>query len=400
GLLMAVGCATLPRRSAPPLSVTAGRPYGLSPTVRPVIDEQLLKSQAVEILRRARAAATDGTFDILALSGGGAGGAFGAGALVGLSRSGARPQFEIVTGVSAGALIAPFAFLGSAWDASLTEALDGARTGNLLERRTLDVLFQPSLYRGKPLARFVDQIIPDKMIDAVADEAAKGRILLVATTDLDKQAEVIWNIGTIARERDPASKKLFRRVLVASASVPGIFPPVLIHVFGDHTWFDEMHVDGGTTTPFFIAPEIAQILPSQFADLAGAHVYVLMNTQVVGSPETSAGRLGPLVARSFSTILMSMARTELELASAFAREHSMDLRLTAIPVDYPFGGLIDFTPFTMKALFEYGVRCGASGLLWTTPVDALQHAEKALARIAGKTTIGQTAPESVPCPAQ
>lgn len=398
---MVVGCATLPRKSAPPLSVTAGRPDGLSPTVRPVIDEQLLRSQAGEVLRRARDAATDGTFDILALSGGGAGGAFGAGALVGLSRRGARPQFEIVTGISAGALIAPFAFLGSAWDESLTEALDGARTGNLLKKRTLDVLFRPSLYRGKPLAKFVDQIIPDRMIDAIADEAAKGRILLVATTDLDKQAAVIWNMGTIARERGPASKNLFRRVLTASSSVPGIFPPVLIHVMEDHTWFDEMHVDGGTTMPFFIAPEIAQILPSQFADLAGANVYVLMNTQVGGSPETSPGRLGPLVARSFSTVLMSMARTELELASAFAREHAMNLKLTAIPMDYPFGGLIDFNPLTMDALFEYGVRCGTSGLLWTTPVDALHHAEKAVARIAEKTTtVGQTAPASVPCPAQ
>jgi hypothetical protein len=217
-------CATMPRKPALPMSLDPARPAGLPAEVRFMgLDGEWLVAASSDVLLRVRAAATDGTVDILALSGGGSGGAFGAGTLVGLSRRGERPQFEVVTGVSAGALIAPFAFLGSEWDAALTEALAGAGTDELLQRRTLDIFFRPSLYRGKPLADFVRRMASDALIDAVAREAARGRMLLVATTDLDKEATVIWNLGAIASWSGAESRTLFRDILTASASIPGIF---------------------------------------------------------------------------------------------------------------------------------------------------------------------------------
>lgn len=389
------GCVAIPRRPAPKY-FGAALPTGLAVQVRSAgLDDAQLAVASREVMKRVRAAATDGRINILALSGGGAGGAFGAGVLVGMTQRGDRPQFEIVTGVSAGAIIAPFAFLGSSWDAKLTEALAGTDTSRVLQRRTFDILFRPSLYRGKPLADFVQRVASDELIDAVAQETAKGRLLLVATTDLDKGSMIIWNMGAIALQQTAASRKLFRDVLLASTSIPAIFPPVLIHVEADGQSFDEMHVDGGTTVPFFIAPEVAYIVSGQIAGLAGTNLFVLMNTQLGEVPDTVPGRLGPMIERSFTAVLNSMARKELQVALAFAREHEMNSRVTSIPIDYPFGGSIDFKPADMRALFQYGEQCAQQGLVWTTPSEALRRAQTALGR-----SQKPPAPNDVPCPLQ
>jgi predicted acylesterase/phospholipase RssA len=391
-------CTAIPRKPAPWKFFGNARPGGLPAEVRSTgLDEGRVAAVSRDVMTRVRAAASDGTIDVLALSGGGAGGAFGAGVLVGMTHRGQRPQFEIVTGVSAGAIIAPFAFLGSSWDAKLTDALAGAETGRVLRRRFFDVLTRPSLYRGKPLADFVQRIASDALIDAVASESAKGRLLLVATTDLDKGATIVWNMGAIALQHTAASRKLFRDVLLASMSIPAIFPPVMIQVQSDEGAFDEMHVDGGTTVPFFVAPEVAHIVPGSIAGLAGTNLYVLMNTQLGEVPDTVPGRLGPIIERSFTAVLNSMARKELLVAVAFAREHEMDFRVTSIPIDYPFGGSIDFRPGDMRALFDYGERCAEQGAVWTTPAEALRRTDAALDAASSPRTKSMP-PGEIPCP--
>ncbi|HEX7679908.1 MAG TPA: patatin-like phospholipase family protein [Thermoanaerobaculia bacterium] len=350
-------------------------------------------------MKRLRATAPDGSLDLLALSGGGAGGAFGAGALAGLTRRGERPRFEIITGVSAGAFIATFAFAGPAWDGPLEEALTGTEMSRVLQRRTLDVFFRPSLYRGRPLARFIRHAVSEALLDAVAGEAAKGRLLLVATTDLDRQTMIIWNMSAIALDKSSAARELFRDIIVASASIPGIFPPVMIRIETDSGSFDEMHVDGGASVPFFVAPEVAHIVPGQIPGLSGANLYVLMNTQLGGVPDTVPERLGPVVARSFTAVLNYMSRKEVLLAAAFAHEHEMAFRVTSIPVDYPFAGSIDFQRENIRALYDYGERCAEAGLLWTTPEGELRHAQAAVGRLEsepGRTK--KTPAREVPCP--
>ncbi len=184
--------------------------------------------------------------DILALSGGGAGGAFGAGALVGLTDSGRRPQFTVVTGVSTGALIAPYAFLGAAWDREAHRRLchRGGRACVEVPGVGRPVRLEP--VPGAPLEQLVDSHLTDEMLRAIAREARKGRLLLVATTDVDSGAPVVWDLGSIAMNGGAEARARFREVLVASASVPGIFPPVVID--------RETHVDGGVTVPFFAHP--------------------------------------------------------------------------------------------------------------------------------------------------
>src|SRR5689334_14280174 len=202
-VVIVTGCAAIHREQAPETALDTTTPVGFQSVVRYANsysngDPRVIGSRFSEIFQRHRATSLDGPLNILALSGGGAGGAFGAGALVGLTQRGGRPQFDIVTGVSAGALIAPFAFLGSAWDAQLANAFSGARTEHLLDSRGIGPLLRPGIYGSESLVDLVDDFVTDELILAVAQQAEQGRLLLVATTDLDKEETVIWDMGRIA----------------------------------------------------------------------------------------------------------------------------------------------------------------------------------------------------------
>lgn len=295
---------------------------------------------------------------------------------MGWTRRGTRPQFHIVTGVSSGALIAPFAFLGPAWDARLADAFSGRRTESLLKFRWASAFFGGSIYRGEPLAALVDRFVTDEMLRAVAAEAATGRILLVATTDLDRAQTVVWNLGAIASRGGPEARALFRNVLLASASIPGLFPPVLIRVKGVGGEYDEMHVDGGTTGSLFVAPEIAAIVPDALDALEGANVYVLVNGQFGTIVQTTPLRTIPILKRSVTAGLESEARRAVEYASSLAQRYRMHVRVTDIPDDYPYRGPLDLEPSTMKSLFEFGADCAVADQLWATPLDVLERAER------------------------
>jgi len=375
---LATGCASTSRRVAPGIDAGVITPVGFPDTVRSVGEtRRRFETRAKPMLAALRAAAGADPINVLALSGGGAGGAFGAGALVGWSRRGTRPQFNMVTGVSAGALIAPFAFLGPSWDGQLADAFDGRLTRDLLKFRWAGIFVDSSMYRGEPLAALVDRFVTDAMLQAVASEAARGRLLLVATTDLDRAQTVVWNLGAIALRGGRAARVLFRNVLLASASIPGLFPPVLIRVTGEHGEYDEMHVDGGTTGALFVAPEIAAIVPHALDDLAGANVYVMVNGRFGALAETTPGRTIPILRRSVTAGLESEARRSVEYASSLAQRYGMLVRVTDIPDEYPYRGPLDLEPSSMKSLFEFGVRCALAGELWATPVDVLDRAERA-----------------------
>ena len=308
---------------------------------------------------------------MLVLSGGGAGGAFGAGALVGLSRRGTRPDFQIVTGVSAGALIAPLAFLGQDWDSQLTEAFSGAPTQHLMHAHWLGALFGDSVYRGEPLAQLVDRYVTDELLRAVASESQRGRLLLVATTDLDSEQTVFWNLGLIAEQGGARAKRLFRDVLVASASIPGVFPPVMIHVEQAGKSFEEMHVDGSAMAALFFIPDIGAILPNPLEPLRDGHVYVLINGTLRTPEATTRDQTFSILKRSAVATLQGGTRAAIEIAYSVAQRHGMSIAVTDIPDIYPFGGSLEFDMSKMRALFAYGEHCALVNQLWSTPIDAL-----------------------------
>lgn len=193
-------------------------PHWQPPVNRPVRirtlgrDQRFSQLSSATVAERLRTLHAGEPLNILALSGGGAFGAFGAGAMVGLTRSGSRPEFAVVTGVSAGALVAPYAFLGPTWDARLRDVYTSGAAGHLLQSRGLGVIFGSSLYSGKPLQQLVDAYASDEMVQAVAREADKGRLLLVATTDVATAEPVVWDLGSIARNGGPNARTLFRDV--------------------------------------------------------------------------------------------------------------------------------------------------------------------------------------------
>src|ERR1700723_2738130 len=257
-LLMLEGCAGL-ALSDSKASVDVRQPAERLMTFRTLgSDQQFSELSSVTAAGQLRALRAGKPLTILALSGGGAGGAFGAGAVAGLTRTGMRPEFDVVTGVSAGALVAPYAFLGPSWDAQLLDAFTGIAGDNLLQSRGLGVIFGSSVYSGRPLRQLVDAYVTDEMIQAIAREAAKGRLLLVATTDVASGEPVVWDLGSIAKNGGTSARALFRDVLLASASVPGMFPPVIIRVAKDGVIFDQAHVDGAATLPFFVPPALLQ----------------------------------------------------------------------------------------------------------------------------------------------
>jgi hypothetical protein len=371
------GCAGLSREQASVLWHGDAFPVGSSMAVRTVSDtQQSFLARSSQLLARARAAAVDGRINILALSGGGAGGAFGAGALVGWSRQGTRPEFQIVTGVSAGALIAPFAFLGSSWDKPLAEAFSGARTERLLQPNVLGALFGASVYRGAPLVDLVDSYVTDALLHAIAVEAAKGRLLAVATTDLDKEETVIWNLTALATEGGERARRLFRDVLVAAASIPGVFPPVIIRVEESGEIFDEMHVDGATTSSLFIAPEIAGYLSDPLNELRGANLYVIVNGQLGSVTQTTPIKTLKIASRGLAAILQSNARADFAIASSFAQRNGMTVWVTDIPGEYAYGGPMDLRRSRMKSLFNFASRCAADEQLWATPLQVVERANR------------------------
>jgi predicted acylesterase/phospholipase RssA len=366
GALALAGCTALPRRDAPPTLFNSATPEGFAADVRFLTtDRASVEAKSTDALQRLRNSSKEGTIRALVLSGGGAGGAFGAGALVGLSRRDERPQYDVVTGVSAGALIAPFAFLGPAWDSQLTEAFTSGRGEQMSVSGLLKLPFGAAR-RSAALTALVDHYVTPDLIDAVASEAAKGRLLWVATTDLDKEETVIWDLGAIAMRGGEPARKLFRDVLVASASIPGVFEPVLIHVELGGRSYDEMHVDGNASTPLFVAPVAAYFTLMDQRSLDGAQVYVLINGQIIEAPTTTPFKLGPIMARTFGVALKHMSRAQVVAINQFSEKYRMSVQSTYLPYDFPSYSSADFRASTMRPLFEYGARCAESGRLWTT----------------------------------
>jgi predicted acylesterase/phospholipase RssA len=317
------------------------------------------------VAQRVRSSHGTEVINILAMSAGGAEGAFGAGALVGLTHSGLRPQFTVVTGVSAGALLAPYAFLGSAWDSQLVDIYTTGRAEHLLQPRGFGALFGSSIYRGRPLKELIDRYTTDALIQAVAREAAAGRLLLIVTTDVETGEPVVWDLGSIATNGGSHARTMFRDVLTASASVPGMFPPVIIHVQEQNITIDEAHIDGTVSVPFFVPAGLAEMPEDQVLGRSrGAVVYVIINGRLSEERLWVPLKARAILSRSVSAGLNHMMRTTLELTATNVELEGARLQYAAIPFGYPSATPFDFRAQTTRPLFRYGYECARAGRLW------------------------------------
>jgi hypothetical protein len=308
---------------------------------------------------------------VLALSGGGADGAFGAGLLTGWSARGTRPQFTFVTGASAGALIAPFAFLGAAHDETLRSVFASGEMANLLQSEGLGGLFGAGLFKTAPLRELIARHVDAGLLAAIAQEYRAGRRLYVVTTNLDAQRTAIWDMGKIAASGEPGALDLFRNVLTASASIPGVFSPVLIDVEAQGRHFAEMHVDGGVTTNVLILPEAVLVSGTPvFPPDARPKVYIVMNGKLSPDFEVVTASTLPIVTRSFETSVRANTRNTLLASYHFAKGRNWEFNLTSVDPDYPKPNSIGFDQAYMQQLFEYGHQRGRSGIIWqSTPSE-------------------------------
>ena len=342
-LFIVAGCASLPRISSTKDEQAVAAIPGI-PNARVWSDDRadtLLARLKSDV--RAVAAGRDGAINVLAISGGGSNGAYGAGLLTGWSDRGTRPEFTVVTGASAGALIAPFAFLGSTYDPVLKSLFSEGIGQELLQIDGLSAIFGAGVFKTEPLKQLVARYVDQAMLAKVEAEYRKGRRLLIVTTNLDAQRTAVWDMGAIASSRAPGAVDLFRNVLVASASVPGVYSPVLINVEAEGRRFGEMHVDGGVRANLLVVPE-SLLLSSVPPPSSGirTRVYILMNNKLEQDFEIVEAKTLTIVSRSFTTAVKANTQNTLIATYDFARRNKWDFNLASIDADYPTTTLMGF----------------------------------------------------------
>jgi len=367
-------CSFIPRDSFSAREQSAAAIPGI-PKARFWVDgsdaelQEFLKGSALT-----SAIAAPSSFDVLAISGGAYDGAYGAGVINGWTATGTRPKFAIVTGVSAGALIAPLAFLGPDYDPDIAEAFSGGVAQVLGDLGGVFALLGPPDLRRNSLVDLVEKFLTPKVIAAIAREHTRGRRLFIVTTNLDAQRGMVWDMGAIAASGRPEARELFRDVLVASASIPGVFGPTYIEVEANGRRFREMHVDGGATTQVFILPDIVLATRMGVAapGHAPTHIWVVMNNHVTPQFEIVEAGLLPTISRSFSTLIKSSAKQTLFNTAEFVGRERFNLTYIDSGFDNWLAAHPDVkpgfnTPY-MQALYGYGYAKARSSRLWTHDV--------------------------------
>jgi predicted acylesterase/phospholipase RssA len=233
-------------------------------------------------------------------------------------------------------------------------------------------LLHQSLSSSKPLVTAINRLYTDEMIEAIAGESARGRALLVGTFDLDAEEFVIWDMGAIAERGDDAARNLFRTVLLASASYPGLLPPILIPVDADGEHYDEMHVDGGLAAPFFVPLPGVDASQHPAEPVPGVEISLILNRQLDVRVQSVPQRTMPILLRSISFRNREFNRSALEALDDQARALGFGLRVTNIPLRYPLQPL-DFSAPKIHELFAYGRRCAGADRVWRSAEDALAH---------------------------
>ena len=308
--------------------------------------------------------------NVLALSGGGAEGAFGAGILCGWTKAGTRPQFKLVTGISTGALMAPFAFLGSAYDQQLEKVYTTISSDDiyqpygpvtiLLSLANLKAL--PSMADSRPMARLVARMIDANLLQKVAQEHLKGRRLLIGTTQLDAQRLVIWNMGAIAVSGHPQALELFRKIMVASASIPAMFPPQHFEVQAAGNYFQEMHVDGGTRAQVMLYESSIRLLT--VTSRRPRRLFIIRNEQVHPEWQKVSPQLKYIAIRTIDTLLKSQGVGDLFRLYVFAQRDQFDYNLVYIQPDFTPRPTSSFDTANMNKLFQSGYQLACCGQPW------------------------------------
>lgn len=372
--LGAAGCGTIPR-TAPDGAQLSGLSADQAPRIPGIAGGRYwgdvpppdLAAQVGE-MKRQRAASGVGRGDVavLAISGGADYGAYGAGVLAGWTKTGTRPEFAAVTGISTGALTAPFAFLGPKYDGVLAQVYGGLPASEIFTRRgVVGALSKASMVDTAPLRRVIARYATDGMLAEIAREHQRGRRLFVQSTSLDAQRPVIWDLGAIAASGAPNAREVFIDALMASSAVPDVFPPVLVPTEVQGRRFDELHVDGGVISQSTVLtgwqPDLLRsrgILPMR--------LYVLHNNRILPEPEATEASLTGIGGRSMTTIIKAQGTANLLEAYQAAQLNRARFNVTWIGGDFTLPYIGPFDQAYMQALFAYGEARAKNGTVWSS----------------------------------
>lgn len=376
-LLVLQGCSMAPPRlPAVPSALTTKAEIPGMPGVRYVAggDVAELNRAALESLRREQDyLARQGHQGPLppavfvAISGGGDNGAFTAGLMNAWTATGTRPEFKLVTGISTGALIAPFAFLGPKYDATLKEVYTTLSPKDVLEPRSFFAgVLGDAMADNAPLLRLTRKSVNAEMLKEIAAEYAKGRWLLIATADLDARRPIIWDMGKIATYGGPEALDLFVKVMIASASIPGGFPPMMLDVEADGKRYQEMHVDGGIMAQVFAYPAVIRV--NEQAAAAGVtrerRLYVIRNARQDTDWADVERNTMSIAARSVASLIHSQGIGDLYRIYATAQRDGVDFNLGFIPSSFNVPHKEEFDNAYMRALYDVGYEMMLKGFPW------------------------------------
>lgn len=378
-LLALTACAAMtPRSPLPEERLDQARPYGIEdPSIRFWAD-QLSPSQleSFEELAAANIRAAHGQkidagelirSDILVLSGGGPDGAFGAGLLRGWAARGDRPAFELVTGISTGAIIAVFAFLGPEYDKTLEEIYTAYSTDDLIEPTIFTALTGGvALGDATGFRNLIDRYVDEKVLEALATAHLQHRGLFIGTTNIDASRPVIWNVGAIAASGHPQALKLIRDVVQASSAIPAVFPPIIIPVQANGQTFDEMHVDGGSTRQVaLLSPQVdVRKLDKELGARFDRRIHVIINNSFRKPYEPVSARALSIAQRALGGLISSSGEGDLHRLFATALRGDYKINVISVPNSFTSEPEEPFDPVYMRKLYEVGRNAGISGGFW------------------------------------
>jgi predicted patatin/cPLA2 family phospholipase len=372
-MVSGVGCTTTPARNPLPLELTNEAVVPDIPEARFWGDEwpkyalERIEDYSESDFKREYNGIYNQPHSYLAVSGGGANGAFGAGLLTGWTETGTRPQFTMVTGISTGALTAPFAFLGSDYDDQLKTVYTTTSTSMIAKKRNPFVtLFADSMVDTKPLRELIAAYITTDVIEAVAKEHKTGRRLFIGTANLDAGRSVIWNMGAIAASDYPRKVELFHDVLQASSAIPVAFPPVVIPVEVKGQSYDEMHVDGGTGSQVFVYPAAVdwRLVTEKLKVQGAPKVYVIRNSFLDPDYRGVKRSIFPIGMRTIDSLIRTQGIGDLYQIYTLCMRDGNKFNLAYIPSDFTEKPSEGFDPPYMIKLFDLGYQMALDGYHW------------------------------------
>ena len=372
-LALLAGCTTLDRKNAVPSTLTNESIIEGMPHVRYKIWSSAGTNAMLDDIRKGmqepgyRGNRT--TSNYLALSGGGDNGAFGAGLLTGWTARGDRPQFDLVTGVSTGAMMAPFAFLGPDYDYVLKQTFTEVDANDIFVKLGLaGALFSDAFADTTPLYHLISKYITPELLQKISDEyTIHNRWLLIATTNLDAGVPIIWNMGKLAGVGTPESVTLFRKILLASASIPGAFPPVMIDVMADGKHYQEMHVDGGVSMEMFVYPSAVGAAAKRedvVSNYTNRQAYLIRNSRLDSDWRQIDRNTLSIMERAVDQLIQTQGIGDIFRSYLVCERDGVGFNLAYIGPDFNAPHKTEFDRQYMNALFDYGYNLAAAGYPW------------------------------------